>query len=201
MGDPAARLPREMLVKVVLEASVLLRGAWCPLWAYHPAGLGALALCSKAWWDVVVELAYKVDGIIEGKDLLSTTRYCLKLDLSFLFESFEATAQKELGLLGDVSLLWHVVEICRQDRRAPHSESFRAGLKAVFDAATLAYQRVRISANEPRRVCMLHCGMLHGCAVPRCKDRGDACVQGQPRGGCGPLVPRLDRGERGIYLR
>ena len=84
----------------------------------------------------------------------------MKLDLSFLFESFKATAQKELGLLGRVSLLWHIVEICREARRAPHSESFLAGLKAVFDAAALAYQRVRISANEPRRVCLLHAAWL-----------------------------------------
>ena len=88
MGDPAARLPREMVVKIVRELRVLLRGA-----SHYGAGLGALAVCSKAWWDVVVEVVYKVDGIIEGKDLLSTTRYCLKLDLSFLFESLEATAQ------------------------------------------------------------------------------------------------------------
>ena len=119
------------------------------------SGLGALAVCSKAWWDVVVEVMYTV-GIIKGKDLLSMRRYCMKLDLSFLFESFKATAQKELGLLGSVSLLWHVVEICREARRAPHSESFLDGFKAVFDAAILAYKRVRISTNEPRRVCLLH---------------------------------------------
>ena len=98
---------------------------------------------------------YTVAGI-NGEDLLSTTRYCLKLDLSFLFESFEATAQKELGLV----VLGRIVEICRDARRAPHSESFLDGLKAVFDAATLAYKRVRISTNEPRRVCLLHAAWL-----------------------------------------
>ena len=152
MGDPAARLPREMVVRIVRELGVLLRGGWTPLWAYYGLGLGGLAVCSKGWWDVVVEVMYTVDGIIEGKDLLSTTRYCLKLDLSFLFESFEATAQKELGIVG----LEHIVEISRDARRAPHSESFIEGPKAVFDAATLAYKRVRISTNEPRRVCLLH---------------------------------------------
>lgn len=155
MGDPAARLPREMVVRIVRELGVLLRGGWTPLWAYYGAGLGGLAVCSKGWWDVVVEVMYTVAGI-NGEDLLSTTRYCLKLDLSFLFESFEATAQKELGLVG----LGHIVEICRDARRAPHSESFLDGLKAVCDAASLAYKRVRISTNEPRRVCLLHAAWL-----------------------------------------
>ena len=156
MGDPAARLPRELLVKVVWELRVLLRGGWTPLWAYYGAGLGGLAVCSKGWWDVVVEVMYTVDAVIEGKDLLSTSRYCLKLDLSFLFESFEATAQKELGLV----VLGRIVEICRDARRAPHSESLLDGLKAVCDAASLAYRRVRISTNEPRRVCLLHAAWL-----------------------------------------
>ena len=163
MGDPAARLPREMVVRIVRELEVLLlRGV------YYGAGLGGLAVCSKGWWDVskgwwdvVVEVMYTVDAVIEGKDLLSTSRYCLKLDLSFLFESFEATAQKELGLV----VLGRIVEICRDARRAPHSESFLDGLKAVFDAATLAYKRVRISTNEPRRVCLLHAAWLYSSSL------------------------------------
>jgi hypothetical protein len=152
MGDPAATLPREMMVTIVRELEVLLRRGWTPLWKYYGCGLGGLAVCSKPWWDVVVEVMYSVEGIIEGKDLLSKTRYCFKLDLSFLFESFEATAEKELGLLGFVPLIWHIVDMNREVRRARDSESFLEGLKAVFDAAILAYKRVRISTNEPRRV-------------------------------------------------
>ena len=160
MGDPAATLPREMMVKIVRELTLLLQGGWTPLKIYYGGGLGGLAVCSKRWWGVVVEVMYSVEGIIEGEDLLSTTRYCFKLDLSFLFESFEATAEEELGLLGDVPLIWHIVDMNREVRRAPDSESFLEGLKAVFDAAILAYKRVRISTNEPRRVCLLHAAWL-----------------------------------------
>ena len=55
-----------MVVKIVRELGVLLRGGWTPLYLggphYYGNGLGALAVCSKGWWDVVVEVMYKVDA-------------------------------------------------------------------------------------------------------------------------------------------
>jgi hypothetical protein len=156
MVDPAEKLPHELLEKIVRELSVLASGdnprTFLP--SYDCDGLGGLAVCSREWMNVVVEVMYTV-GIIKGKDLLSMRRYCMKLDLSFLFESFKA-----IEFRVEQNLLRHIVQMCCQDRLAPHCESFNDGLKAVFDAAILAYRRVRISTNEPRRVCLQHAASL-----------------------------------------
>ena len=170
-----------MIVSRLARLARLARRSWPhfnePCYCYH--AVGGLAVCSRKWSRVVgiVMNTLDVPGI-RAEKLLSMRRYIMfKLDLSFLFVTFEATAQKELGLYhhwtltanlcdGDdddyvpQTLLWHIV----RDFSGVRS-SYREGLKKVFLAAATVYKQARQSRPASRAVCVLLCCVLSACCM------------------------------------
>jgi len=186
MFDPATKLSDDvlgMIVSRLARLARLARRSWphfitepCLNTCYCYHAVGGLAVCSRKWSRVVgiVMNTLDVPGI-RAEKLLSMRRYItFKLDLSFLFVTFEATAQKELGLyhhwtltanLCDdddddyvpQTLLWHIVR--NFSVRKPYC--YRKGLKKFFLAAATIYKQARQSHPASRAVCMLLCCVLH----------------------------------------
>jgi hypothetical protein len=184
--DPATMLPHNLLKRIVSALVVPktgVRGSACPSQSGYDGVLSGLAVCSKAWSDVVGIVLNTVDPVIPADTLRSMKRCCRTLDLSFLFDSFEATAQKELGLYdyysdvdsddeeagfeGKVGYLLRGIVLAYMRSFSASECSYPEALKAVFAAATGAYKKVRQSALY-RLAALLHaacCMVLQFLAV------------------------------------